>query len=590
MKHCFLLIIFLLGFSSLLCPLAEDIEMNVSVSPERIGIEDRLKLTVTYKGVGNPPEPDLSALGDFEVVPGVAQRGTEFIMSNSGSTLLTRLIYQLRPKRKGKLTISPLSVTIDGRVYRSRAVTVQVVEGKVAASSQPALQSLPDFFDDPLEKMFREQNAREPDLFVRASPSKKVLYSGEAMLLRIELSTRDQVDEKRMLRAASVPGFWVEWVDPHNVSRNRQEEQDGKMYTVLEIDRGIFIPQRSGSIKLPPFEYAFLAVPGSGRSSFFSQRRQVIRSTEAISVEVLPLPREAEGLAVGRFQITLSAKPDKLDLSDLLTLYLVIRGEGNVRSVELPELPLIEGFKPFPAKIERKNHHQDGVLNCELSAEIPVALSRVGRFEIPPLRFRFFNPQTARIELSQSESLQITVSGNVDNNAALRREVLDPVKRTGADIDYIADGSIDDPRKSWIMNPVFYLMMGLSFLLPLFLLFHRYLFCPLRAVLFQGGKLSGLQVRLKQIKRVSRTEDLLPLLDGFLAEALSIRPSELTRGALEQELGRIKLTGQTADRLLDVRDALLAFRFAGGKGTEKELNRMKDDTLTVLSAVIRGVK
>ncbi len=568
----------------------DDVELSASVSADRIGVEDILQLTVTFKGVGNPPEPDLSAIKQFDVIPGMVQRGTEFIMNNSGSTLLTRFVYQLRPKKKGKLTIPALSVEVDGRTVRSEAVTVEVIEGKVAAPQRRIVRRLPGFFDDPMDDFFSAQSVREPDLFVRAVPTKNKVYLGEAVIARIELFTRDRVEEKRMLRAASVPGFWVEWIDPQNVGKSRSEMVDGKSYTVIEIDRGLFIPQRTGIVEMTGFEYAFLVTPGTARSAFFTQRRQVVRKTKTISIEVLPLPDAARNLAVGQFSISMSARPLELDVNELLTLNVVIRGKGNIKSVQLPELPDIAGFKPFPAKIERRNWNQKGEMDAELKAEIPVSLNRVGGLEIPPLVLRFFNPLTGQIEESRSDELLVTVTGNRDEQTTMPEVAQDSVKRTGVDIDYLADGSIDDPRQGWMFGSLFNLLVALPFLLPMLLLGYRFILVPIRGHFTKGDMKTRLQGELKKIKEAESADILWALLDGFLAEALSIRPSQMTRGFLEQELGRIRISGQMISTLLDYRDKMQSLRFAGGVLPGTELIRMKNDLMMILSALIRGIR
>lgn len=576
----------LLLIASLLYPQTEDVELSAAVSADRIGLEDILQLTVTFKGVGNPPEPDLSSIRQFDVIPGVVQRGTEFIMSNSGSTLLTRFIYQLRPRKKGRLTLPALSAVVEGRTVRSEPLTVEVVDGKVTAPQRQIVRRLPGFFDDPLDDFFSTQNAREPDLFVRTVLETKKVYLGEAVMARIELFTRDRVEEKRMLRAASVPGFWVEWIDPQKVGTSRSEKIDDKTYTVIEIDRGFFIPQTAGVVEMPAFEYAFLVVPGTGRSAFFTQRRQIIRKTQAVPIEVRPLPDSAKGLAVGQFEISLSAASTEIDVNDLLTLQVRIRGNGNIKSVQLPELPDITGIKVFPAKIERRNWNQKGEMDAELKAEIPVSLNRVGRIEIPGLVLRFFNPRKGEVEEARSKDLRITVSGKRDESQ-VAESGQDSVKRTGVDIDYLMDGPIEDPRQGWMFGSMYRLLLFLPFLLPLLLLAYRLVSAPLRGLFSRNDAMTRLRGQLRKIREAESTEPLLRMLDSFLAEALSIRPSQLTRGFLEQKLAAKKLSRQRILTLLDHRDQLQGLRFAGGGLSAAESGRMKDDLLVILDALIR---
>lgn len=567
----------------------DPLEMSTSVDRSRLGVEDQLMLTVTFKGIGNPPQPDLSVIRDFDVVPGIVHQGTEFVMNQSGTTILTRFIFQLHPKRTGSLVIPPVKARVNGQILESRALKVEVVPGRLTKPQpkQP-VRRLPSFFDDPMEELFNTApQVKDPEMFVRTRPSRTRLIEGEALLVKIELLTRDPVVERRMLRADSVPGFWTEWLEPQSPVVESKEMVDGKNYTVVEIDRGIFIPQMPGQREIPAFEYGFIANLGSGRS-LFPQHQQVIRKTAPVMLDVQPLPPEARGLSVGQYTMTATAKPLQLDVNDLLTLTLIISGPGNVKTLNPPVLPSLEGAKAFPAKISRNSRVGDGPLMAELTAEIPISFNRAGSLTIPALSLTYFNPDTKAVETAASDPLTVTVTGQPEARVVNRPLEPESVTRTGEDIEYLLNGSVEDPRQSWVFSSWFPTLLMLPFLMPLGFLFYRHLYRPLIRKWGKGGKSARLQGMLKTLRGVDGAENLLGPLDAFLMESLGLRPSELNRSAIETRLQDARLPEAAVGRLLELRDNLLGLRFAGGHWSDEAWMKVRKETIDLLEGLIRG--
>jgi hypothetical protein len=448
---------------------------------------------------------------------------------------------------------------------------------------------MPGFFDDPLESLFdAPTRARNPDLFVRARPAQTRLYEGEALLVMIELLTRDPMLEGRRLQADSVPGFWTEWLQPQNGEKEREEVIDGKAYAVIEIDRGLFIPQQPGPVVIPAFEYGFIINSGSAARSLFPLHQQVVRRSAAVNLEVLPLPTEAKGLPVGRFVLSAEAQPRTLDITELLTLSLVISGSGNVRSLIPPPLPVMDGIKPFPAKIDRRSRVVDGRLETELTAEIPVSLTRAGSLVIPALTFRFFNPESGRIEETASLPLTLEVTGKDEFLTGNLERKPASVSRTGEDIEYLLEGSFIDPHRSWVYGPLFSLFLGLPFLLPLSLLGYRHIFRPLQIRLTRGGRFARLQVLQKNLTGVSRAEDLVGPLDAFLMELLALSPSQMDRPRIEEGLRGMGLPDTSLQRLMEIRESLQGLRFAGGHWSEAESRVLRQELTGFLDGLVRG--
>ena len=78
-----------------------DFEINASVDASKIGIEDVLIYTIKIKGNNNPVIPDISKVGDFNIIR--SQRGSEFSIINGVSSYYTNFSFYLSPKRIGAM-------------------------------------------------------------------------------------------------------------------------------------------------------------------------------------------------------------------------------------------------------------------------------------------------------------------------------------------------------------------------------------------------------------------------------------------------------------------------------------------------------
>ena len=184
---------------------ALEAEVTASINAEKIGLDDNLVFTLTFRNIENPSQPDLSRWDDFKTLQ--TSRSSEFQFSNGASTSSTSFIYYLQPVRTGRLTLPPVVYSHQGREYRTQAFTVEVVKGSLNSSHSPQAAQ-PSFFDDDFFASPRQ--SRQPqkvDAYLRAVLSKKTCFKGEQLLFRILLYTRNRIEAVNMVSSASFAGF-----------------------------------------------------------------------------------------------------------------------------------------------------------------------------------------------------------------------------------------------------------------------------------------------------------------------------------------------------------------------------------------------
>ena len=109
-----------------------DVEFTASVDSELIGLEDYLIYTVTFKGIQNPVPPDVSGIGDFNVIQ--TSRSSEFKFINGISSSYVNFLYYLAPLKEGALVIPPLKYVHNNnrQIFRLQSIvkyTVSVLAG-----------------------------------------------------------------------------------------------------------------------------------------------------------------------------------------------------------------------------------------------------------------------------------------------------------------------------------------------------------------------------------------------------------------------------------------------------------------------------
>lgn len=222
--------------------------------------------------------------------------------------------------------------------------------------------------------------------------------------------------------------------DFNNFKAQRHEDKTyskisgGKTYTVSEIlytlyplnlSKGTIEPvrieaqigERRGRQNSPFFNDPFFSDPGF--SSFQTSRKFI--STNPISYEIKNLPKNNLNSFFTNItgKITASSKIDKnsLNLDDFINYKITIKGEGNLSEIKLPEIESNENFKVYPdnPKFELKKFLKGE--KGEVVFNYAVVPSKPGEFEIPQLKFCYFDPEAENWVELELEKKSFSVIG-----------------------------------------------------------------------------------------------------------------------------------------------------------------------------------
>jgi hypothetical protein len=564
---------------------AADAEVKAEISAAKIGLDDTLIYTLTFRDIENPQQPDLSYLDDFKVLQ--TARSSEFQFRDGAATSTTRFTYYLMPTRTGRLPLPSVTTQHQGREYRTAAFTVEVVKGSLAQPSRPQAAPPSLFDDDFFSSPFANARRQPVDAFLRALVSKPECLKGEQILFRVLLYTRSRIEAVNMLSSASFAGFWQEWFPTPQSIAPRTENVKGVIYQVYEIRKAALFPGESGLLSIPPLQFELQL---ADLTSALMSSQELRRSTAELKVRVSEPPAAARGLPVGRFSFTLDSPRREADVNEIVTLRLRISGSGNTKAILPPALPDNDMAVVYPPKVSHEISFAEGAVSGTLAAEIPLAFKRRGEAVFPPVEFRYYDPERNAVVGLRSDPIRLAVSGEKQSPALSRTLPGSAVVQQGEDIEFIRDGPLPAlarplHRQGWFLP----LLAGL---------FAANLLALLKVTAWDRGIAASAGMRhrrilataLRELDAARRPEDLAPVVERFLCAKLGLGLCDISDRRVAGALADKGLAQGDIERLLFLKGQSELARFAPGGKSALELRRDRQALRALFRAVDRRTR
>lgn len=240
-------------------------------------------------------------------------------------------------------------------------------------------------------------------------------WVGEEVRLNLELWSDGFSFGRQLFRLPEVEGAFLMQPDSSTVKlteRRGAATWQGLRYTLL------LYPQRDGRLEVPPFDVSFEVSAGFGQpSAAFAFR------TEPLSVEA----RLPPGVRPGQMIVTSSAfeldaswspapgagEPLELKVGDALTLE-VTRSADRVPGMVFLPVPVfdVEGLAAYPDKPRVNDRTDRGELRGQRHDSITYLCEREGSFELPAVRFQWWDPQREVLEERVVEAVSLQVAAN----------------------------------------------------------------------------------------------------------------------------------------------------------------------------------
>lgn len=324
--------------------------------------------------------------------------------------------YVLVADNPGRYKIDPVEVTVGGRRYKSEPFVIDVSAGsgsppargpnQSGGGAEPSVSGVPEVEGETLEGMRPNE-----EYVLQMTASKKEAVVGEKIVVEVVAYAARTVADLEITREPGTEGFWVENLLPAN--RRVGTEQvlvNGRRFARVLMRRVAVFPIKPGKLTIEPAVGQFLVSRG-----FFTSGKRFTRTSEPIVIDVSPLPEKTrpEGFDpanVGRFEFGVSVDSTKVKVGEPVTVTMTVRGEGNLRSLVLPELGDVAGFKTYEPETDTQVSASGTSVTGIRTVKTLMIAKEPGTHRILGLKWSYFDPEENRYVTEESPEVEIEVT------------------------------------------------------------------------------------------------------------------------------------------------------------------------------------
>ncbi len=476
----------------------------------------------------------------------------EYINGRRTQSRSVSYTYILEAREPGKYTIGEASIVSDNVTYKTKPVTIEVIQGTTTPDS-PVQE----------ENITAGTNVTDKDVFLRLAVNKRRVVKGEPLTATLKLYTRVNVAGAEDIRFPTFNGFWSQEVYAPQQIEWQRENVDGEIFQVATLRSYVLLPQQTGEIRIDPSEIVCVIQVRNTRKgqslldeffdSYQTVRKRVIAPAVTVRVNDLPAgaPPSFTG-AVGKFTIKANLGKDSVSAHDALSLYVTVTGEGNINLLEAPSVQFPPDFELYDAKVTDNSRSTGGTFSGSKTFEYPVIPRSYGDFTIEPVTFSYYDIEagvyktlrTQPLTLKVERGSQVTPAGVPLTPGTHRRAV----ESLGEDIRYI-----NTSLQSWRIKGS-YFTGSLSYFIVLLLIFGItagvYVFLDKT----RKHRNDVVKVRNSRANKVARTrlktagmllkqehfegyyEELHRALWGYIADKLALSQADCSRERIEELL------------------------------------------------------
>lgn len=437
----------------------EEVTFEAKVSKEKLGLNERLRVDFTMNKDGDNFTPP--SFNNFRVLMGPGQSISNSWI-NGKRTFSKTYSYILAPVARGTFTIAQASVEIDGKVYKTIPVKIEVTAAVDRPNEEPTAE---DVADENLHLVAEVSNANP--------------YLNEAVSVTYKLYVSPNVSVSNYVPLDN-PKYNNFWSQDIEIKRLKVENgvYQGKNYRYVVLKQVVLYPQKTGSLEIEPLSLdVTVDVPTNRRDIFggrlYTQANKTV-SAGARNLNVKPLPENGKpenfSGAVGQFTYEVSASKTELKASESLTATVGVTGKGNLKLFDLPKLELPSSVEVFDPEFSENITTSLAGMQGKVANNYTLVPQYMGKFQLPPTNFSYFDPKSSTYKTLTSEEITINVVEGPANRAVTgtSENYKQPVKATGNAFRFIKLQTRFQPKKQpeFLGSSLFYALL----LLPLALI------------------------------------------------------------------------------------------------------------------------
>jgi tetratricopeptide (TPR) repeat protein len=379
---------------------------------------------------GNVNLPSVSGL-QFSGSPG---RATSFSMINFQTSSSTTLSYVVQASQNGRILIPSFEVVTD----KGRMTVPSLTLDATASGSNRSRQSNPLSPNFPFPPTPFQNQAPNPGSQV--VPPDAVQASAQAEPRRpyigevFDVNYRVVMTGNRSGRVKTTPLWDVQNFTAEAWDRGQQIGPGGNQG--LQFHTRAMVP-KAGLFELPSIRQKLdIDTAAGGRSFFFtapgSVEVEAVAAPVPLNVEALPAnaPAGFKG-AVGQFVLESKLVPEQVGEGEPVTWTLTLRGTGNwPMGVELPARAVPKDIRTIQPKLRREFNGTD-LFTGAIVEDLVMIPTKSGEFELPAVKFLYFDPKKKSYEAAEVKPPKIVVSKQT-SGLALPTSPTSPAASTAA--------------------------------------------------------------------------------------------------------------------------------------------------------------
>ena len=382
------------------------IKFEAEVSKNNLGVNENLRVDFKMNKDGdnfNPPSFD-----GFRVVGGPNQSVSNSWINGVRSFTKT-YSYFLTPIKKGKFTIGQASIEIDGDIYKTLPVQIQVSEA-VQSSLSPGSPS----------------SVLNDDIELNIEVSKSETYLNEPISVEFKLLFNPKINVTNLgeIDSPEFNNFWSQ-----NIKIPRLEIKStsykGQRYNYVTWKRALLFPQKSGNLELLPLTLDVTVDVPTNRRDFFGNviytqtSKKVSSKKKNIKVKEFPSEGKPESFngAVGKFDVSLFSSKSELKATESFQLELKVSGRGNLKLFSLPEIKVPSSLEKYDPEFKEDIKSSISGMNGQISNTYTIVPQFQGKYPIPAVEFSYFDPEAKKyVTIKTNESIVDVTEGPMNSD------------------------------------------------------------------------------------------------------------------------------------------------------------------------------
>ena len=549
----------------------------------------------------------------FNVVFGPAisnSTSTQILNGRRTTTQSATYTYTVVAKKEGTFTIEPATIQIGNSEYKSNSFTINILPQDQVAQAQQGGGAQQQNGGGATSS---SNGTNNQDIFMLMNISKRSVYEQESFLVTFKIYTLSSITSFEP-KFPEFEGFLSQDIELKDFQLV-QESYNGRNYGTAIVKQSILYPQRSGQLQIGSGKVDVdIRVPtqSRGRSifdDFFSNYQDISKTitTAPATIDVKPLPSGKPANfsnAVGNFTMSSEINKTELKANEAVTIKLTIRGNGNFRVLKNPEVKFPNDFDIYDPKQENNVRLTTAGASGSRTIEYMAIPRFAGDFEIPPINFSYFDPQSGTYKTQTSESWQLHIARDESSGDApvitnfMNRE---NVRFLGKDIHYLKTQKISFQSTKDIFFGSFlyimaYMMLTILFV-AFFIIYRKQVRENANIALVRTKKANKTAVkRLKNAEKMLRDkneeafyEEVLHALWGYMSDKLSIPQSSLTKDNIAMELMKVGVDESLSTEFLNIIHSCEYARYAPNK-SEGAMDKLFGDTIDAINQMENTIK